>query len=65
MLIISRRNSLLDYSSERQITQPMIWHFLYQTSQVRMKNSIERMSSTLMHSRRWISFIHCITFIWM
>ncbi len=26
--------SLLEYSVEHQITQPMIWHFLYQTSQV-------------------------------
>lgn len=26
--------SLLDYSAENQITQPMIWHFLYQISQV-------------------------------
>lgn len=29
-------NSLLDYSSDHAITQPMIWHFLYQTSQVGM-----------------------------
>jgi len=27
-------NSLLEYSSEHQITQTMIWHFLYQISQV-------------------------------
>jgi hypothetical protein len=28
---------LLDYSSEHQITQTMIWHFLYQISQVGTK----------------------------
>jgi len=27
------QSNLLEYSSEHQITQPMIWHFLYQTSQ--------------------------------
>lgn len=41
-------SSLLEYAAEHPMTQPMVWHFLYQISQVRERE--EALMNDIFHS---------------
>lgn len=60
--------SLLEFAAEHQMTQPMVWHFLYQISQVRIE--VDQLAGILITGlfiscRPWIFYIHSTMFIWM
>jgi hypothetical protein len=55
-------SSLLEYAAEHRMTQPMIWHFLYQISQVKQKSLLLKFFFFFFKA---LDFLHSLYYVHM